>query len=123
MEGEDNVAIAVSLKEEPLLVKEEPLLVKEEPLKEEIVLPKEEPLLVKEEEHKESHSDEEIEKYLKKFDLVKSDLEVYKTFVKRIDTSAHDQERIERLTAALNKSTLLLDNLISLTVDMNNIFS
>jgi hypothetical protein len=107
MEGEDNVAIdnVVPLKEEPSLVKEEPLLVKEE-----------EHLLVRE-----SHSDEEIEQYLKKFDLVKSDLEVYKTFVKRVDTSAHDQERIERLTAALNKSTLLLDNLISLTVDMNNI--
>lgn len=106
MEGEDNVAIdnTFSLKEEPL---------KEEPLKEE-------PLLVKEE-HKESHSDEEIEKYLKKFDLVKSDLEVYKTFVKRVDTSAHDQERIERLTIAVNKSILLLDNMISLIVDMNNI--
>lgn len=112
MEGEDNVAInnLVSLKEEPL---------------NETVLPNEEPLSVKEEhkeeEHKESHSDEEIEKYLKKFNLVKSDLEVYKTFVKRVDTSAHDQERIERLTTALNKSILLLDNLISLTVDMNNI--
>ena len=68
------------------------------------------------------HSDEEIEKYLQKFTTIKDGLTLLKISTDDVQLAPHDQERIVRLTVALNNASEVINNMYSLMVSMNNIF-
>lgn len=70
---------------------------------------------------KEPETDEEMEKYLEKFSSVKQSIAEYRKKIGDIHHAHHDQHRIELLTDSLVDSVLLLENMFSLLVDMNNV--
>jgi hypothetical protein len=70
---------------------------------------------------KEPETDEEMEKYLEKFSSVKQSIAEYRQKIGDIRHAQHDQHRIELLTDSLVDSVLLLENMFSLLVDMNNV--